>query len=399
LTKVGTGSLTLDGTNAYLGATTIRNGTLIAGADAISTTAVASAVVPVADVNLTTDEITITGHGLVNGDRITFTGSRPTGTSATTFYYVVGATADTFQVSTMQNGSPVNMTAMTVPAEISQAGAFGSGSSAIALGDGTGGNVSLLAGTGSNPTVAIERSVNVAAGAGTRTLGSTQDGNSVYSGAIALNKNLSITSASTGGNALLISGAISGSGFGIDKVGPGKAVLSGMNTYTGDTTVTEGILSLTTDDVLADAADVYIANGAILDLTFSGQDDVRSLYLNGVLQTPGLYGASGLGSSFFTGAGLLNVLGALQGDFDGDGDVDGADFIVWQTNYPITSGATLGQGDADGDTDVDGADFAAWQNSFPTSPGPGSSPVPEPGAIVLAGIGLAALCVRSRRKR
>jgi hypothetical protein len=57
------------------------------------------------------------------------------------------------------------------------------------------------------------------------------------------------------------------------------------------------------------------------------------------------------------------------GDFDGDHDVDGADFVAWQTNFPKASGATRAQGDADGDGDVDGADFVVWQTNFPTSPG------------------------------
>jgi hypothetical protein len=58
-------------------------------------------------------------------------------------------------------------------------------------------------------------------------------------------------------------------------------------------------------------------------------------------------------------------------------------------NSPKESGATLAQGDADGDGDVDGADFVAWQTNFPFPPGPGTSPVPEPAGAALAAIGLA----------
>lgn len=92
---------------------------------------------------------------------------------------------------------------------------------------------------------------------------------------------------------------------------------------------------------------------------------------------------------------VLTTGPVVNGDFDGDGDVDGADFVVWQTNFPTTSGATAG--DADGDDDVDGADFAVWQDSFPGSGG-GASPVPEPGAYLLAVMALAGLpALRSRR--
>jgi hypothetical protein len=70
------------------------------------------------------------------------------------------------------------------------------------------------------------------------------------------------------------------------------------------------------------------------------------------------------------------------GDFDHDGDVDGADFVAWQTHFPMASGATWANGDADSDGDVDGADFVIWQTNFPTPTGPAA--VPEPPTIALA---------------
>lgn len=63
----------------------------------------------------------------------------------------------------------------------------------------------------------------------------------------------------------------------------------------------------------------------------------------------------------------------IPGDFDSDGDVDGADFVAWQTHFPTAAGATLATGDADADGDVDGADFVVWQTHFPTSPSAASS--------------------------
>src|SRR5690606_20153431 len=66
----------------------------------------------------------------------------------------------------------------------------------------------------------------------------------------------------------------------------------------------------------------------------------------------------------FTTTGTPNV----TGDFNGDGHVDGADFVIWQTNFPNNSGtATVENGDANGDGLVDGADFAIWQSDFPSS--------------------------------
>ena len=74
----------------------------------------------------------------------------------------------------------------------------------------------------------------------------------------------------------------------------------------------------------------------------------------------------------------------VPGDFNGDGNVDGADFVIWQSNFPNNTGlATLDMGDANGDGNVDGADFVIWQSNFPTISG-SVTPVPEPGSLLLA---------------
>jgi hypothetical protein len=82
---------------------------------------------------------------------------------------------------------------------------------------------------------------------------------------------------------------------------------------------------------------------------------------------------------------LEGIVVPVTGDFDLDGDVDGADFVAWQSNFPKASGATLAQGDADGDFDVDGADFVVWQTNFPTTP---AIPVPEPSVFWFASLGV-----------
>jgi hypothetical protein len=87
----------------------------------------------------------------------------------------------------------------------------------------------------------------------------------------------------------------------------------------------------------------------------------------------------------------LMVWFAIPGDFDGDNDVDGADFVAWQTHFPKSTGATPPEGDADFDGDVDGADFVVWQTNFPYSPGPAAAPVPEPGAWLMAMLWLPAV--------
>jgi hypothetical protein len=98
--------------------------------------------------------------------------------------------------------------------------------------------------------------------------------------------------------------------------------------------------------------------------------------------------------------GITNITPpAHAGDFDGDGDVDGADFVAWQTNFPKASDATLAQGDADADGDVDGADFVVWQTNFPFTPSPGASAVPEPQSIALLSLATLSILWTVRRRR
>ena len=91
--------------------------------------------------------------------------------------------------------------------------------------------------------------------------------------------------------------------LGLIKTGGGLLTLSGTNTYTGDTTVNGGTLSLG-QAYLADASSVWIA--AFLNLTYGSTDTIGSLYLNGVEQAPGVYGAGNSGG-YITGEGSLLV--------------------------------------------------------------------------------------------
>lgn len=90
---------------------------------------------------------------------------------------------------------------------------------------------------------------------------------------------------------------------------------------------------------------------------------------------------------------------ADNADFNGDGTVDGADFLRWQRNYPVTDmTAALADGDANNDNNVDGADLAVWQSQFGTgSATAAAAAIPEPTALVGCLIGASLLlAARSR---
>jgi uncharacterized protein (TIGR03382 family) len=88
------------------------------------------------------------------------------------------------------------------------------------------------------------------------------------------------------------------------------------------------------------------------------------------------------------------------GDFDGNGQVDGADLDEWTAGFGLTGGSAHEQGDADGDGDVDGGDFLAWQRqsgSGIVSVAETYSAVPEPVAAWLAFAGAVLYMIRRRR--
>jgi len=81
-----------------------------------------------------------------------------------------------------------------------------------------------------------------------------------------------------------------------------------------------------------------------------------------------------------------------DGDFDFDGDVDGADFLQWQRSFGSTVDVAA---DSNGDAIVDALDLIPWQANFDiTSSALATSSVPEPSVFALAALGLLTLLAR-----
>ncbi len=83
----------------------------------------------------------------------------------------------------------------------------------------------------------------------------------------------------------------------------------------------------------------------------------------------------------------------LPGDFNDNGAVDATALLKWQGDFGVN-----GESDADGDGDSDGADFLIWQEQYGIDPAAVStSPaIPEPATVVLLALA-AGICVKRRR--
>jgi autotransporter-associated beta strand protein len=111
----------------------------------------------------------------------------------------------------------------------------------------------------------------------------------------------------TGGRNITLSGALSGEG-GLAKTGAGTLELAGASAYTGNTMVLGGMLRL--DSTNNRSGIIKISNGALLNLNFSGTMTVTNLFTNNVALPKGTYNLSNL-PGFVTGTGSIRVAGIL----------------------------------------------------------------------------------------
>lgn len=70
----------------------------------------------------------------------------------------------------------------------------------------------------------------------------------------------------------------------------------------------------------------------------------------------------------------------LEGDYNGDGLVDGADYTVWRDTF---GSQILLDADGDDSGEIDPADYTIWSNAYGSSPSAAASVVPEPSGVLL----------------
>ncbi|MET4069926.1 autotransporter-associated beta strand protein [Bradyrhizobium sp. S3.2.6] len=266
LTKVGTGTLTLTGTNTYTGATTISAGTLaLSGFGSISSSSVVT-------VNGTLDTAAATSQTAIT----TLAGSGVVQMGSFGLFITNGSTEFAGVIQSTTGGLEVGGGTQT----LSGVNTYTNATQIDA------GATLALKGSGS---IASSASVTFTPGAGgTFDISQTTSGTSVNAlfsltggGIVALgSKTLTITSGSFFGGVIQDGGIAGGTGGNVVIANGATQQLFGTNTYTGTTTIASGGLDLInfggSDGSIATSSNV-IANG-IFDITgLSGGTSIKSL--------------------------------------------------------------------------------------------------------------------------
>ncbi|WP_146450369.1 hypothetical protein [Bythopirellula polymerisocia] len=147
--------------------------------------------------------------------------------------------------------------------------------------------------------------------------------------------------------------------------------------------ITNGVIYTSTDDEITSVAGAW-DNSAHDDISHSllGLAD-HTLEVGGSVEfllafSSGDGDGAGGHDLWIDNVAITAVVDVIPGDFDSDGDVDGADFLEWQRNDGTPAG------------------LAAWQNNYgvPAQPYTSPAPVPEPSNLML--ISLSLWCTFSR---
>jgi fibronectin-binding autotransporter adhesin len=108
----------------------------------------------------------------------------------------------------------------------------------------------------------------------------------------------------------LVDNAGSGGILAITKVGTNTQAFAGTSTYSGDTTVNNGVLAFTAVGAVSPTSAFRLSSSqGTLALNYVGTANVKQLYINGVSMPNGVYGSS---TAPITGTGFVQVTGSMM---------------------------------------------------------------------------------------
>ena len=154
----------------------------------------------------------------------------------------------------------------------------------------------------------------------------------------------------------------------------------------GTASVTGGILRAESFNEVDSTGTVEIGGSGLLQLdnSLESESAVQALISGGTIFTndPGGLQVSvvNVDGTDFTQVAVASA--GIPGDFDGDGDADGIDFLVWQRGFPGTFGA---------------AELAEWQGNYGAPSLSGLLAVPEPASAAYLAIVAMMLTGRTRK--
>lgn len=369
LTKNGSGALTLSSSNSYNGGTTLNGGILThADNNALGTNGVAinpgATRLVVNDGVTLANNITINGGGALGRGLIENSSSGNATLSGGTITINAGTSAGGHFGSTgggtLTVDDVVNSASTPISWRIGTGIFSGGGSYAnFAIGQGT---VRLGADNGLSTSATLDIAP---AGAGNFDLagfnqilvGITKNTNAATIGNSVSSSTSTLTTTGTSSYAgILADNFGSGTGKVALKVNGGALTLTNTNTYSGDTTVSAGTLSIGIANPSNESSTVTIDPSAFLDLTYAGTDTVGALFIGTTQMAPGVYGNNTsilpvIATNRITGPGTLTVaagysawqtangtLQTIDQDHDSDGVSNGVEFFLGGTNN--TTGLT-----------------------------------------------------------
>lgn len=263
ITKTGTGTLVLSGANTYDGTTTISAGTLrVTNATSLGSTVggtsiTSGAVLEVNNTNIGAEALTINGSGislsgaLIGVGTSSYAGNITMGSSSSV------ASSGDLTLSGVISGISTNILSKRGTGNVTLSGANTySGLTTVLTGTLTAANSNALGSTSAGTTIASGATLNI----NNVSIGNepiTLIGALTGSGTASLAGNVTISSTGNrevgGTGTLTLSGVISGATRPLTKTGTGTVILSGVNTYTGTTTINAGTLKINADSGLGGA--------------------------------------------------------------------------------------------------------------------------------------------------